>query len=178
MSLTNRRRRVPGSSTRVIARAATPLMSGSAANSRSVTVITPRVVSIGCGNGLFVCPAGSGAGAGRSCADTREPVTDASTLSAVTTATNVGREGMVPRVLLNLQKRECVVRVHRNDELPRSGIEAHRRGVRDVLRDQLRGLPWSNPGNAAVHNAAHILRAVIHDDDTIAAGLCCPFGAN
>ena len=42
MSLTNRRR-VVGSSTRVIMRAATPSMSGSEANSRSVTVMTPSV---------------------------------------------------------------------------------------------------------------------------------------
>ena len=62
MSLTNRRR-VAGSSTRVIMRAATPSMSGSDANSRSVTVMTPSLLTIGCGKGLFVCPAGSGPGA-------------------------------------------------------------------------------------------------------------------
>ena len=43
-------------------RAATPSMSGSDANSRSVTVMTPSVLTIGCGNGSFVCPAGSGSG--------------------------------------------------------------------------------------------------------------------
>ena len=59
MSLTNRRR-VVGSSTRVIMRAATPSMSGSDANSRSVTVMTPSSRAIGCGKGSFVCPAGSG----------------------------------------------------------------------------------------------------------------------
>ena len=59
MSLTNRRR-VAGSSTSVIMRAATPSMSGSDANSRSVTVMTPSSLTIGCGKGSFVCPAGSG----------------------------------------------------------------------------------------------------------------------
>ena len=61
MSLTNRRF-VAGSSTRVIMRAATPSMSGSDANSRRVTVMTPSVRAIGCGNGSFVCPGGSGPG--------------------------------------------------------------------------------------------------------------------
>ena len=64
MSLTNRRR-VAGSSTRVIMRAATPAMSGSDANSRSVTVMTPWSRTIGCGKGSFVWPAGSGPGAPR-----------------------------------------------------------------------------------------------------------------
>ncbi len=67
MSLTNRRF-VAGSSTRVIMRAATPSMSGSEANSRSVTVMTPSVLAIGCGNGWFVCPGGAAQGAFRALA--------------------------------------------------------------------------------------------------------------
>ena len=59
MSLT-KRRRVVGSSTSVIVRAGTLSMSGSDANSRSVTVMTPSSRAIGCGNGSFVWPAGSG----------------------------------------------------------------------------------------------------------------------
>lgn len=61
MSLTNSRR-VPGSSTRFIIRAATPPMSGSNANSRSLTWITPSVAAIGAGKGSAVWPGGSGAG--------------------------------------------------------------------------------------------------------------------
>ena len=54
-----------GSSTSVIMRAATPSMSGSDANSRSVTVIAPSSRAIGCGKGLLVAPSGRGGGAPR-----------------------------------------------------------------------------------------------------------------
>src|SRR5688572_5372498 len=64
MSVTNSRP-VAGSSTRVIARAAPPLRSGSEANSRRVTTMTPSPAVIGWGKGLLVCPGGSGScGAG------------------------------------------------------------------------------------------------------------------
>ena len=67
MSLTNSRR-VPGSSTRCIMRAATPSMSGSEANSRTLTVMTPSVAAIGVGNGSLLWPGGSGAGCDGGCA--------------------------------------------------------------------------------------------------------------
>ena len=43
-------------------RAATPSMSGSVANSRTLTRITLSRSGIGAGNGSLVCPGGSGAG--------------------------------------------------------------------------------------------------------------------
>ena len=55
MSLTNMRR-VPGSSTNSIIRAASPPTSGIEANSRNLTRITPSVAGIGAGNGsVAVC---------------------------------------------------------------------------------------------------------------------------
>src|SRR5262245_35654734 len=61
MSFTNSRR-VPGSSIRFIIRAAAPATSGSDANSRKLTRITPSVAAIGAGNGSLLWPGGSGAG--------------------------------------------------------------------------------------------------------------------
>jgi hypothetical protein len=56
MSLTNNRR-VPGSFTNVIVRAAVPSMSGTAANGRNFTTMTPSAAGMGVGNGSFVdCP--------------------------------------------------------------------------------------------------------------------------
>ena len=57
MSLTNRRR-VAGSSTSVIMRAATPSMSGNEANSRSVTVMTPSVAGDRLRKGIAGLPRG------------------------------------------------------------------------------------------------------------------------
>ena len=62
MSFTNSRL-VAGWSSRFIIRAATPSMSGSVANSRTLTRITPSRSGIGAGNGSLLCPGGNG-GAG------------------------------------------------------------------------------------------------------------------
>src|SRR6185503_20236317 len=50
-------------------------------------------------------------------------------------------------------EREPVVGVHRDHQLIRTGVVAHRRGVRDILRDHFGRLAWTNPGDAAVLHA-------------------------
>src|SRR5262245_44335966 len=78
--------------------------------------------------------------------------------------------------LVQRYERQSVVRIHRNHELIRTGVVAHRRGIRDVLRNEFGSLARTNTGNTTILDAAHVLYAIGHDHKAIIARLYSLFG--
>src|SRR6185503_18712970 len=72
---------------------------------------------------------------------------------------------------LDPDKRQCVVRVHRDHQLLRTGVVAHRRRTGNIAGDELGGSARTDARNSAVDDTAHVLRSVAQDDQTVVAGL-------
>src|SRR5690606_38793256 len=73
--------------------------------------------------------------------------------------------------VLQRDKGERVVGVHRDHQLVGSCVVTHGCSARDRRGDQFRRSIWRNTGNASLTDAAEISRPILHDDDTAVSRL-------
>src|SRR5688572_20414859 len=79
--------------------------------------------------------------------------------------------------LLDPHEGEAVVRVHRDHQLIRAGVVAHGGGTGNVPGDELGRSSGTDARDTSLPDAAHVLRPIRHDHETIAPRLRGLLGA-